>query len=219
MAWAKVQGAQSAGSSNNTSVAISAVTAGNTLVSFFSQTGLNTPTCSGFTVETTNAVYNGSLSSVWVATKIAAGGETSVSWTAGSGGTGHGVAAFELSGGPATVTKDGSVVKVDNIAAATTSSITVTTSVANSIILIASGHDASSGVISAWTGTNVATNIGTAAARCFAGHFVTTSTVSSAFTANWATSNVSGMLAIALQISAGGGAATQQQLMMLGMGS
>src|SRR4051812_5977073 len=107
MAITVVQSGQTAGGANNTSATISAATAGNTLVSFFSQTGLNAPTCSGFTVNGTSAVYNGSLSSVWVAYKVATGGETSIAWTAGSGGTGHGLPWWELAGAAAAVTLDG----------------------------------------------------------------------------------------------------------------
>lgn len=199
MAITVVQSGQTAGAANANSATIAAATAGNTLVSFLSQTGLNAPTCSGFTVNGTSAVYNGSLSSVWVAYKIAAGGETSIAWTAGSGGTAHGLPWWELAGCAAAVTLDGSPVHTDNIASGTTGGLAVTTTVPGSIILIGEGADTSSGTISAWTGTNVATNISTAAARCFGGSFITTTTVSSTFTANWTTAHVSGMLAIALQ--------------------
>lgn len=208
MAWSKVQGAQSAGGVNATSVAISAATAGNTLVSFFSQTGTNTPTCTGFTVEAVKAVYNTGASSVWVATKIAAGGETSVAWTPGSGGTGHGVAAFELAGGPATVTKDGAVVNVDNNPVSTSLNISITTAATGSIILFGIGADASSGTINVWTGATPATNIGTAAARCYGAHFIAGAPATDSDTANWSTGHVAGGLAIALNISAGGATQT-----------
>lgn len=198
MAITVVQSGQTAGGGNNSSATITAAGAGNTLVSFFSQTGLNAPTCSGFTVNGTSAVYNGSGDSCWVAYAIAAGGETSIAWTAGSGGTGHGVAYWELAGAASSVTLDGSPVHTDNVSAATMG-LSVTTSVAGSIVLLGCGGNSSSGVISAWTGTNVATNIGTAAARCFGGSFITTITVSSTFTANWTISRVTGMLGIALQ--------------------
>lgn len=218
MAYTVVQKAQTPGSANNTALTITAATAGNILVSFFSQTGLNTPSCSGFTVDATKSTYLTNLSTLWVAYKIAAGGETSISWTAGSGGTGHGVVGFELAGGPASVTLDGSPVHTDNVAATTTTGIAVATSTPGSIILIGVGGDASSGVIGSWTGTNVATNVGTAAARPFGGSFITTSTVSSIFTANWATARATGMLALAFAPPAAGGS-TQQTLMLLGMGS
>lgn len=199
MAITVVQSGQTAGAANNTSLTITAASAGDTLASFFSQTGLNAPTCSGFLVNATSAVYNGSLSSLWVATKIAAGGETSIAWTAGSGGTGHGVAGWELAGAASAVTLDGSPVHTDNIGPAITGGLAVTTTVNGSIILLGVGGDTSSGAITAWTGTNVATNINTAAARCFGGSFITTTTVSSTFTANWTTSHAVGMLAITLQ--------------------
>jgi len=202
MAITVVQSAQSAGGANASSVAISAATAGNTIVSCMSQTSTTTPTLSGYTISSTKGVYNTSADSVWIAYKIAAGGETSVAWT--GGGTAHGVCAWEIAGAATSVTLDGSVVTTDNLSAAT-GGRSVTTSTAGSIILIGVGHNVSSGTITAWTGTNVATNISTSAARCFDGSFITTSTVSSTFTANWTNSHVAGMVAIALQPASGGG--------------
>ncbi len=197
------QSSQSAGGANASSVSLSAATAGNTIVSCFAQTSTTTPTLTGYTINATKGVYNSSGDSVWVAYKIAAGGETSVSWT--GGGTGHGVCAWELAGAAASITLDGSVVTTDNLNAATGGRAVTTTTTAGSIILIGVGHNASSGTISAWTGTNVATNISTAAARCFGGSFITTTTVSSTFTANWTNSHVAGMVAVALQPAGGGG--------------
>lgn len=219
MAITVVRSAQSAGAANANSLSITSPTAGNTLVTFMSQSAATTPTCSGMTVNTSKAVHNASADSTWVAYKIADGSETNVAWTAGSGGTAHGVCYWEVAGAAATVTLDGSPANTDNLNAAT-GGVAYTTSVAGSIILIGVGHNASSGTISAWTGTNVATNIGTAAARCFGGSFITTVTVSSTFTANWATSHVASMLAIALQPPAAAGGETQAGFLgLLGVGA
>lgn len=191
------QAAQSIGAANNSTVALPAAVAGNTLASFMSQTGLNTPTCAGYAVHATHAVYNGSLSSVWLATKVAVGGETGPVWTAGAGGTAHGVAAWELAG--ASTSFDGVPVNTDNIASGTQATVTVQTLTPGSIILLGVGADTSSGAILAWTGANVATNIGAAAARCFGGSFITVGTVNSLFAGNWTTAHVTGMLAFALK--------------------
>lgn len=216
MAAAVVNSAQSAGAANANTIALPSATAGNTLVSFYSESGsITQPTCSGFVVNATDSGYN-TTDSVWVATKIAAGGETGPTWTPGLGGTGRGVCAWEVSGIASTVTLDGSPATTPNLSA-TTGSITVTTSVAGSIILIGVGGNASTGTISAWTGTNVATNIGTATARCMGGSFITTATVSSSFTANWSTSRVCAMLAIALQPPTVAATASGSTLMMMGV--
>jgi hypothetical protein len=200
MAISIVQSGQTAGAANNSAITFGgAATAGNLLATFFSQSLTTTPSCSGFTVNTTKSVYNASADSCWVAYKIAAGGETTATWTAGAGGTGHGVCFWEIAGAANPFALDFTPpVSTDNINS-TTAGLTVTTTVPGSIILIGLGGNVSSGVISAWSGTNVATNIGTAAARCFGGSFITTTPVSSTFTANWSTSRVSGMLGIAFQ--------------------
>jgi hypothetical protein len=208
MAIVQVQAAQSAGSSNASTIALSACTAGNLIVSFFSQSNTNTPSAAAggtaLTVHTTKAIFNASAASVWVAYGIAAGGETAVTWTPGTSATGHGVAAWEFSGAANPVALDfATAVHTDNISAATGTTPTVTTTTAGSVVCIGVGGSTSSGTISAWTGTNVATNIGTVAARCFGGRFITTSTISSTFTATWATSGVKGMLAIAFKPASG----------------
>lgn len=217
MAITVVRSAQTAGGANATSQAITSPAAGNTLVSFFSQSAATTPTCTGFTVNTTKAVYNASADSCWGAYKIADGTETSVAWTIGTGGTAHGVCYWEIAGAAAAITLDGSPAHTDNISA-NTGGLAVTTTVAGSVILIGVGGNAATGTIGNWTGTNVATNISTVSSRCFGGSFITTSTVSSTFTANWNTSQVRGMLAIALQPPA---AASSEQpgLMLLGVGT
>lgn len=201
MTIAVVQSGQTAGGTNNSAITFGATaTAGNILATFFSQSLTTTPSCAtGFTVNTTKAVYNASADSCWVSYKISDGTETTATWTAGAGGTGHGVCYWELSGAANPVALDFTPpVSTDNING-TTAGLSITTTVAGSIVLIGLGGNQSSGTINAWTGTNVATNIGTAAARCFGGSFITTTPVSSTFTANWSTSQVRGMLGIALQ--------------------
>ncbi len=146
MAITVVQSSQSAGGGNASSTTLSAATAGNTIVSCFSQTSTTTPTLTGYTINATKGVYNSSGDSVWIAYKIAAGGETSVSWTGGS--TGHGCCAWEIAGAATSITLDGSVVTTDNLSAAT-GGRAVTTGTAGSIILIGVGANASTGTISA----------------------------------------------------------------------
>lgn len=195
-----VASAQSGGGGNASTVVLPAASAGDVLASVMSQTGLNAPTCAGYVVNAIHAVYNGSLSSVWLATKTAAGGEVGPVWTAGSGGTAHGVAAWELAG--ASTNFDGAPVHTDNIASGTTASVTVATLVPGSIVLLGVGSDTGATAIGAWTGANVATNIATTSARCFGGSFITTVIVNSTFTANWTTAHVSGMIGFALQPAA-----------------
>lgn len=214
MAFSVLQAVQSAGSANNaSSPVITAATAGNILVSMMSQSVTAAPTVSGYTVNATQAVFNTSAASVNVGYKIAAGGETGITWTPGTSGTVHGVTLWEIAGAPASIILDATPVHTDNLSAAT-GGLAVTTSTANSIILLGVGGSTSSGTISPWTGTNVATNISTAAARCFGGSFITTTTVSSTFTANWATSGVKGMLAIIIRPAAAATTATGYPLMM-----
>lgn len=199
MAIAVVQSAQSAGAANSSTGTLGVTaTSGNLLVSCFSQSSTLTPSIAagGWTISATKAIYNGSADSVWVAYKISAGTEGSVVWTGGS--TGHGCCIWEVSGAANPFALDGSPSSTDNLSAST-GSITMTTSVAGSIILMGVGGNVSSGAISAWTGTNVATNISAAASRCHGGSFITTTTVSSAFTANWATSRAAGIIGIMFQ--------------------
>lgn len=195
-----VRSAQSAGGSANATVAMPASpAAGNLLVTGFSQNlSLTQPTAAGYTVNPTSGLYTAGTSSVWVAYKIATGAETAATWVAG-GGTGEGVCYWEIAGAAASIILDGSPVHTDNTTAATITSPTVTTLVAGSIVFLIVGASSTSGVISAWTGTNVATNISTAVARCFGGSFITTVPISSAFTANYATSRSTALLAIAIQ--------------------
>ncbi len=207
MAVAFVQGAQSAGASNNSTVTISAATAGHGIVSFFTQSNGNTPTAkvgtTALTVSATSATYN-SGETEWVAYGNAAGGETAVTWTPGTSATGHGVTAMELSGvGNPVVLDFATPVHTDNQSSATTATPTVTTGTAGSVVCIGLGASASSGTISAWSGTNVAVNIGTVAARVFGGYFITTTTIATAFTANWTNSHVNSILAIAVKPTGG----------------
>ena len=177
-------------------------TAGNLLVAFAAQSAsVATPTCAtGFTVNTTKALFNASAASVWVAYKIATGGETTATFTPGAGGTINGVTIWELSGAANPIALDFTPpVHTDNITAAVSGNLAVTTTVPGSIVLIGVGRNSSFGTVGAWTGTNVATNAASGTARCFGGSFLTTSTISSTFTANWATSGIAGMLGIAFQ--------------------
>lgn len=204
-AVAIVQSAQTAGGANS-AVGMLGVgaTAGNTIVSFFSQSLATTPTCaSGFTVNATKGIYNASADSIWVAYKIATGGETTATWSPGAGGTAHGVCIWELSGLASSNTLDGSPAHTDNLGIVATGTLTTTTTVPGSIVLIGVGANAGSGTISNWSSPiagTIATNIGTTTARCFGGSYISSTPITGAdFQANWATSHVCAMLGIAFQ--------------------
>jgi hypothetical protein len=203
MAIAVVQSAWTTGGGNNAVGTLGlGATAGNLLVAFAAQSAsVSAPTCAtGFTVNATSALFNASAASVWVAYTIAAGGETTATWTPAAGGTINGVTIWELSGAANPIALDFTPpVHTDNITAAVSGNLAVTTTVPGSIVLIGLGRNSSFGTVGSWTGTNVATNAGSGTARCFGGSFITTVTVSSTFTANWATSGIAGMLGIALQ--------------------
>jgi hypothetical protein len=181
------------------SLTITSATAGNALVCFISQVGSTVaPTLAGYTVEATDALFASSADSVWCAHKIAAGGEVAIAPTAG-GGTIDGICYWEVSSTDNPLVLDQALTVLSNHAAAATGTVNVTTKVEGSLVLIGVGLAASSGTIAAWT-TTVATNISTTASRMYGGSYLTTTPLSAAaFKANWQTSQVFGMLAVALQ--------------------
>lgn len=190
------------GGSGTATLTITSATALNGMACFINQSGsLTAPTITGWTVyPTVHAQFNTSGSSIWYAYKIAAGGETSIAPTAGSGGTIVGICYWEINGMDASLTLDGTPVHVDNTASAATNSVAVSTSTAGSIVLIGVGVTANNTSCNTWTGSDVATNVSSGATRMQGGSYVTTGTLSSqTFTANWGTARVSGVLAVAIQ--------------------
>lgn len=190
-------------------LSITTPTAGNILVCFIDQVGggpSNTPTLTGWTINATPALYASSADTVWAAYKIASGSETSIAPTAGSSGTIDGICYWEISGAKNPIALDGSPVANSNLGAFTTGAINYTTSVAGSIVLMGVGSAASSGGQNAWLSSTstIATNIGTAASRCFGGSYITTTTITTAqFEASWLNSHNFGMLGIALEANQG----------------
>lgn len=197
------------GTSAHGTLAVTSATAGNLLVVFIDQiTTTSAPTGSdnisgttGWTTNSTSALFSGSASSLFVAYKKAVGGETSLNPTVGSGGTLEGLSYFELSGIDTTPTIE-TIVHADNkVAVTTATSAAVTTSNPGDIVLICAGGNAvDSGTVNAWTGTGPATNVSTASTRCIGGYYIPGTTLSGAtFTANWTSAKNTGVLALALQ--------------------
>lgn len=197
------------GTAASATLSITTPTAGNILVCFIDQLNggpSNTPALTGWTVNATPALYASSADTVWAAYKIASGSETSIAPTAGSGGSITGICYWEISGAKNPIALDGSPVANSNLGAFPDGAINYTTSVAGSIVLLGVGSAASTGGQTAWTSTGgtVATNISTAASRCFGGSYITTTTVtSSQFQANWTNSHNFGLLGIALEANQG----------------
>lgn len=190
------------GSAAATFLTITAAAKGNLLVVFGVQLGTtaispsdNISLTVGWTVHATHAVDGGSANSVYVAYKVAVGGETEIQM--GSAGTAEGLSYFELSGASTTVD---TIVHTDNQAAGLlVTSPAVTTTNAGSIVLGCVGDGAAAfGIPEAWTGTGPMTNVETINTRSLAGSYLPGTTLSGAtFTAHWPTSRVSGILVVA----------------------
>lgn len=210
MAAAVVRSKQTAGASATGTLSITAPTAGNLLVLFINESAsiVNAPKPkdnisgeTGWTVDAAEghkAVYSTSLNSLWLATKVAVGGETTIEATPGAAATLEGLCYFECSGTSATID---TIVHADNTAGAKTStSPSVTTTDAGDVLLAAVAHAASSGSVNEWTGTGPMTRVETTATRCAGGSYIPATTLSGVtFTANWANSHVTGMLLVALK--------------------
>lgn len=208
MAAAVVRSKQTAGASSGTLSGLTAATAGNLLVLFINESAsiVNAPKPkdnisgeTGWTVDTAEghkAVYNTSLNSLWLATKVAVGGETTLEATPGTGATLEGLSYFECSGLTATID---TIVHADNTGSGKAStSPSVTTVDAGDLLLAAVAHGSASGTVSAWTGTGPMTNVETTTTRCIGGSYIPGTTLSGAtFTANWTNGHVSGLLLVA----------------------
>lgn len=186
-----------------TSLTITSATTGNILVAFISQTVsvVAPPTLTGWTVNGTNCTFGAtSQDGGYVAIKTAAGGETSIAPTAGTGGTITGIAYYELSGATTTFDSGSSFPVATNTTAtmATLASTAFSTTNTGSIILCCVLTDAASGTVTAWTST-VLTNIATTTTAAIGGSLIPGTTETSITpTANWTTNRHAGMVAIAL---------------------
>ena len=206
MAISIVHSAQTS-STAATTLTITSATANNLLVCFIGQsaaTSSQPPTLTGWTVNSTGAAGgNPSNNSVFMAYKVATGGETSIAPTAGGTGAVNGICYWELNGATSTFDTGLSTPSVVNTPAsvATLASNAISTNQAGSIILFGLGGILNAnGGQKAWTGTNVANYISTGSTFCFGGSFITTTTLSSqTFTANWTSNGREGMLAVAFQ--------------------
>lgn len=213
MAIAIVNKKQTAGAAAHPTLPITAATASNLLVMFIAQTGsVAAPTSAGFTVDAAeghHAIGNTSSGSLWLATKVAAGGENELVVTPAAGGAIQGISYFELSGASTTID---AIVKVDNPGSVKTlASGALTTTDAGDVILAAVGLTIAfpSGTISAWTGTGPMTNVEATTTRCIGGSYIPGTTLTGVtFTANWETARQAAMLVVAIKPEAAGGTVT-----------
>jgi hypothetical protein len=213
MAQSVLHSAQTAGGSATNTLGpsgITATTAGNLLVVFVVQTSStaqpsisdNINGSTGWTFNATKSTFVTSLTgSCWVCYRIATGGETTYTATAGAGGTVQGLSYFEVTGNANTIVVD--TIVGTNAASGSVTTITsgaVTTSDATSIILACAEQNGPTGTITAWSGTGPMANTTTTGTRAIGGNYVPGSTLSGVtFTANWTTGNQSGMLVIAIK--------------------
>jgi len=200
MAIAIVNSGQTA-SGSASSLTIPSATAGNVLVAFLSQlTSVLAPSATGYTVNGTSCTFGvAGVDGGFVMYKVAAGGETSIAPTAGTGGTITGICYWELSGCSTTV--DTIVATNTTGSISTLASNSFSTSNSGSIILCGVPLATTSGVVKAWTST-VLTNIATTASRCFGGSLIPgTTEIGITPTANWTTAARAGLLALALEPS------------------
>jgi hypothetical protein len=196
------------GASTST-LTITSATASNLLVALVAQTGSastitgsdNISGSTGWTVNATPAVWSSSANSLWLAYKTAAGSETSLNPTAGSGGTIVGISYLELHGAAIPGSLDGTPVATSNSTnTATQTSGAVTTTNAGDIIFGAMAMSPSDGGSNAWTGTGPMTLVSANATLTDGGYYIPGSTLSSAtFTANWTTARAHGMLVAAIK--------------------
>lgn len=174
------------------------------LVVFVSQTNATasptiTDSASGsYTLNGTSAVFSASAHSLYVGYKLAAGTETSVSFTAASGGTAFGICCFELSGAANPVLIE-TIKNTNNSAFLTSISTAAITTNYNNAVLAAVALTASQ-TPSAWTGTKVMTAVGASSTPMIGGSYVATGPLTSqTFTANWSGSKNSGNLVVAFE--------------------
>lgn len=221
MAIAIVNRKQTTGVATAT-LTIPSATAGNLLVAFIQKAGSLTTVKgkdnisgeTGWTVNATSAPFFTSADSIWVATKIAVGGETELN-PAANGGTLNGISYFELSGTEGAVD---AISHADNVAsAATGTSAAITTTDAGSWVFVGIGlHGGGTGTITAWTGgPPTLTNTETGTTRCMGGAGNPGGTLTGAtFTGNWTTAHTMGILAVAFKPTAEGAGVSPETMLL-----
>lgn len=175
---------------------------GDLLVQFICTTGVLTPKGkdnisgeAGWVTNPTKSPFSAGTNSVWMASKIAVGGETELNPSAG---TIQGITYFELSGASTMI--DTIVFRENAPSAATVTSPAVTTTDPGDVLLAAVGAVTGSGIITAWTPASTMTNFETASTRCMGGSFIPGVVQTAAeFTANWSVAHTMGMLVVAIK--------------------
>lgn len=196
------------GSAPSGTLAITSATAGNLLVLFINESAsiVNAPKPkdnisgeTGWTVDTAEghkAIYSSSLNSVWVATKVAVGGETTLEAAPGVGATLEGMTYFECSGTSSTM--DAITAKNNNASSKSITTTAITTADAGDLLLAGVGVANESKTVEAWTASM--TNVETVSTRCIGGSYIPGTTLSAVtFKANWETARASGALVVALK--------------------
>lgn len=189
--------------------------AGNTLYVFVDQSGTTAAPQGKDTVGGTtgwgtdeiaghHAVYTTSANSIYVMTKTAVGNELELNPTAGAGGAIKGLIYVEAAGSSTVV--DAIQIINNGGSAATVASPFVTTTDAGDLILGAVGFaSGASGEIKPWTNTGPMTNVETASSFVIGGYYVPGAPVElKAFTANWTTARLQGMMVVAFKPSSSG---------------
>ena len=212
MAITVVQSPTSSGSAAASTITLtSTAVRGNLLVAFGSFIGAGvatfTDSASGtWQTDPRMSTYGGTTNSLQVATKVAAGGETSVSMS--SSGTAEGIVVYELSGSSGRL--DNVIVQNTSTGSLTALAVpTFTTTNKNAMVLGAIGLVSGSGTVSGWTGTpSLAKSPGTSAsARCWGGSGLPAALVSSpTSTGHWPTTATGAMSMVATVVPAGGAA-------------
>lgn len=223
---ASVVQSHNSASTASTSVTLTSCTVGNYIGVFFCElVASTTPSISdningstGWTREVLTATM--STGAVFYFHRIAAGGEATFTVTPGTGATGEGLSAVEVSGLGASPTVNASANSNDTGATvATKATGAITTTDSGAIILACVGQNSASGTVSAWNNSmNNATLTGTASTRSILGTLVPGTTVSAqTYTATWLNANRVGALVFAIAPTAAGGT-TVKSLSALGVG-
>lgn len=199
MAVALVNSKQGAGNS----LTITPPAAGNLLVVFASQSSTTsaptfTDSASGaYTVGAKSSIYASSASSIFMGYRFATGTETTVSFTAGTGGAAQGICYFEVSGANIPIIIEASN-NANNGAFASFSTTAAITTNQNDIILAVAALTASQ-TPAAWTGSKVMTAVGVASTPIIGGSYIASAPMTAqTFTANWTGSRNHGNLVYAI---------------------
>ncbi len=179
-----------------------APTARNLLCCFVSQSATTSaPSVTGWVFNGTNATWSAGANSLFFGTRVADGTETTITVTAGSGGTSQGITMWELNGAANTV--EGTPTAL-NAQTGTSGILTMPTSTnTGDILLMAVGQALSSGTPTSWTagsGTNPISTSTVVATRAQGGYLIISDTQASiAYTASWGNSHAFGMLGVFIE--------------------